>query len=89
MATRMSDGSFGPTQPFPVALETFLDLASKGQAKSFHVGTPQQIEAQKEELKPAQNIADLAKRVAALEGEKKSPIVRPSFEDVEKFGVRK
>jgi hypothetical protein len=89
MATRMPDGTFGPTQPFPEALETFLDLAGKGLAKSFHVGTPQQIEAQKEELQSAQNVADLAKRVAALEAEKNSLIVRPTFEDVEKFGVTK
>jgi hypothetical protein len=86
MATQFKDGTWTQTLPFAEALADFVTAAHSGLARSFHVGTPAEIEAQKREAQERVDIKALMDRVSDLEAKgKPSLIVAPTFNEIQQF----
>ncbi len=86
MATQYTDGTFSETLPLPEALEVFADALESGTAKSFHVGTANEIEDVKSNLEVSERLEQLKSRLDDLESNiKPSVIVKPTIEQIEKF----
>ena len=82
MATQYQDGSFGETKEMPEAMEEFFDAMEAGTAKAFHVGTPEQIEAAKEESSLSDKVVELAAKLKEFELERDGVIVKPTFDEM-------
>jgi len=85
MATQYLDGTFSETKPLDVALEDFTHAAEAGFAKAFHVGTPKQIEAVKNELSIMEEISGLKQRIQDIEAENSKIIDSPTLAEIERF----
>jgi len=81
MSTQYRDGTFSEIEPFPEALERFLDAKEAGLARSLHIGTKTEIkEIQKsEDFKSALN--DMQSRLSDLEAES-SIIAKPTEDEI-------
>jgi len=79
MGTQYRDGSFGEIRPLPEALQEFLEANEAGLARSFHVGTEEEIkEIQKsEDFKSA--LADMHDRLKELEA--KNSIIKKATDE--------
>lgn len=66
MCTQYKDETFGETRPLPEAFEEFFNAVEADTAKSFHVGTPEEIEQVKCEKSNAVNIKKLEDELSDL-----------------------
>ena len=85
MATQYIDGTFSETKPFKEAMKTFMEAVEVGSARSFHVGTPEQIKEIKNEKSNRDMIEELQEDIAKLKSDKESVIHIPTTQEVKKF----
>ena len=85
MSTERIDGTFTDTKPFSEAFEEFMGLVDKGQARSFHVGTEEEIEKIKGKVALQGQIDELAFRVGSLEPVKSDFILIPTDSQIEHY----
>jgi len=63
MATERKDGTFTETKELQEALGDFLGEIDKGEARSFHVGTEQEIEDIKNQLSIEERLTSLEAKI--------------------------
>lgn len=85
MATQLKTGEFTETLPFDEALEFFKEANNVGLARSFHVGTPEEIETQKKEADFSQRVKSLENSLADIKAKNGSTIEIPTIEQIEKI----
>ena len=85
MATQLKTGEFTGTLPLDEALEFFKEATNLGLARSFHVGTPEEIESQKEEANFSKRIKTLEDGLAEIKLENETSIEIPTAEQIKRF----
>ena len=86
MATQFKNDSFSETLPLDEAMEKFSEFAQEGLAKALHVGSREEIEAVKNEVSLKDKISELSNRVADIQAEKTSLILKPLAKEIRKYG---
>ena len=91
MSTQYIDGSFGEAKPFHEAMEEFMNAVESNTAKSFHVGTKDELEQMKDEKKTSDQIAELRAQVKDLSAQvnSKKIIYTPTFREVQALNIAK
>ena len=83
MATQYLDGPFGETKPLEEAKEEFFNALEAGTAKAFHVGTPESIEAVKNEANLSDKVDELSAKLREFESERAGIIKRPTLSEMQ------
>ena len=85
MSTQMINNTFTSTKPFNEALEEFMGLVDEGKARSFHVGTEEEIEKIKGQASLQGQIDELAFKVESLEPVKSDLVLIPTDDQVKHY----
>jgi DNA repair exonuclease SbcCD ATPase subunit len=87
MATQLKDGNFTETKELNEAFDEFTQQLNAGNAKSFLVGSFDEVEEQKKELKESAKTEELEKRLKEIEDKIKqeSLLIKPTQAQLKKI----
>jgi len=88
MATQLKSGEFTETLPLDKALEVFKDANNAGLARSFHIGSVEEIEDQKQEADFSQRIKTLEDALTDIKTKNDSVIEIPTQEQIKNFMMK-
>ena len=85
MSTQHLDGSFSEILPFVEAHEHFLDMVDQGNARSFHVGTEEEIKKVQEQKSVEWRLSQLEDEVESLKPVESSMILIPTDAQIKRY----